>query len=397
VKRATTLIILGLAIGAGGWIAYASDLAGRIFGRSSSVAPMPLVSTTTDATVVHAVGALGRIQPADGIVRVAALTGERLGALVVRDGDTVKRGAPLAHLDSRTLRGIEVEAIAARIAEAEQRRAAEEKLCDAKIVAAQSAVAQVESQQTDIDAQADKIKVLTANVAAAEKDAERLAGLSAELASDREREQQALAVQQAKAELAAANSMLTKLTVGRTVGLAAANADLEAARAAKQQTLSQIPLVSLNKDLDLAKENLARTTIAAPCDGTVLKVHAREGELMGASPILEIANLDRLVVIAEVYESDVKRIAVGQEAKIASRAFPAPTDQTGLTGKVTRIGQMVSAAGLTSLDPTAAVDRRVVEVRIELDDANSRIAAGWIGLQVDVEFPEQKKAEQKKP
>lgn len=388
--RATTLLILGLAIGAGGWIAYASDLADRMFGRESSVKPMPFTSSPTDTTVVHAVGALGRIQPADGIVRVAALTGERLGSLVVRDGQTVKRGAPLAHLDSRTLREIEVEALAARIAEAEQRRAAEEKLCDAKIVAAQSAVAQVESQQTDIDAQADKIKVLTANVTAAEKDAERLAALSAELASDREREQQALAVQQAKAELLAASSMLKKLTVGREVGLAAANADLEAARAAKQQTLSQIPLASLNKDLDLAKENLACTTIAAPCDGTVLKVHAREGELMGASPILELANLDRLVVIAEVYESDVKRIAVGQPAKIASRAFPAPTDQNGLTGKVTRVGQMVSAAGLMSLDPTAAVDRRVVEVRLELDEANSRLAARWIGLQVDVEFPEQK-------
>lgn len=396
-KRASTLIILGLAIGAGAWIAYASDLADQMFGRSQSVAPLTLAGSPADTAVVHAVGALGRIQPADGIVRVAALTGERLGSLVVRDGDTVKRGAPLAYLDSRTLRGIEVEALAARIAEAEQRRTAEEKLCDAKIVAAESAVAQVESQQTDIDAQTDKIKFLSANVAAAEKDAERLAGLSPELASDREREQQALAVQQAKAELQAANSMLTKLTVGRSVGLAAANADLEAARAAKQQTLSQIPLASLNKDLDLAKENLARTTIAAPCDGTVLKVHAREGELMGASPILELASLDRLVVIAEVYESDVKRVAIGQPAKIASRAFPAPTDQTGLSGKVTRIGQMVSAAGLTSLDPTAAVDRRVVEVRIELDEGNSRIAARWIGLQVDVEFAEQKKPEQKSP
>ncbi|MEX2188753.1 MAG: efflux RND transporter periplasmic adaptor subunit [Pirellulales bacterium] len=329
---------------------------------------------------------MGRIQPASGLIRVAALTGERLGELLVREGDVVERGAALAHLDSRTLRVIEVEALSARIAEAAERRAAEETLCDAKIVAAQSAVAQAEAQRTDIDAQKDKIEFLTANVASAEKDAERLSGLSEELASPREREHQELAVRQAKAELLAAQSLLKKLTVGREVGLVAANADLEAARAAKQQTLSQIPLASLNKDLDLAKENLARTTIVAPRAGTVLKVHAREGELMGGSPILEMANLDRLVVVAEVYETDVKRIAVGQQAKIASRAFPPPADQKGLAGTVTRVGQMVSAAGLSSLDPTAAVDRRVVEVRIELDEANSRIAAQWIGLQVDVEF-----------
>jgi HlyD family secretion protein len=387
VKRATTLILLGLAAGAGGWIAYAADLPGRLFGtRPSSSETADAQTVSPDRPSVHAVGAMGRIQPADGIVRVAALAGERLGELVVHEGEKVERGAAVAHLDSRALRKIEVEALESRIAEASERRAAEEKLADAKIVAAQSAVAQVEAQQTDIDAQNDKVELLVANLAAAEKDAERIAGLSAELASDREREQQALAVQQAKAELLAARSLLKKLTVGRDVGLLAAKADLEAARAAKAQTLSQIPLASLNKDLELAKENLARTTIAAPSAGTILKVHAREGELLGPTPILELANLDRLVVTAEVYESDVKRIALGQKAKIASRAFPSPSDRDGLTGTVARIGQMVSAAGITSLDPTAAVDRRVVEVRIELDEANSRLAANWIGLQVDVEF-----------
>ncbi len=386
-KRATSLILLGVAIGAGGWIAYASDLAGRIFGSGSSATePAGTTAANADANVVHAVGALGRIQPAGGLVRVAALTGERLGELFVREGDVVEHGAPLASLDSRTLRSIEVEALSARIAEATQRRDAEEKLSDARIVAARSAIAQVEAQQTDIDAQKDNIEFLAASLAAAENDAERLAGLSAELASQREREHQALAVRRAQAELLAAQSLLKKLTVGREVGLAAANADLEAARAAKQQALSLIPIASLGKDLDLAKENLARTTIVAPCAGTVLRIHARQGELMGASPILEMANLDRLVVVAEVYETDVKRIALGQQAKIASRAFPPPADRDGLAGTVTRVGQIVSAAGLSSLDPTAAVDRRVVEVRIELDEANSRLAARWIGLQVDVEF-----------
>ncbi len=387
--RATSIIILGLAIGAGGWIAYATDLAGRLTGSGSpSTAPATTPSVSLRPDAVHAVGALGRIQPAEGIVRVAALTGDRLGELLVREGEAVEKGAPVAHLDSKTLRAIEAEALSARIAEASERRAAEEKLCDAKIVAAESAVAQVEAQQTDIDAQKDKIEFLNAQVSSAEKDAERLAGLSEELASERERDQQDLIVRQAKAELLAAQSLLKKLTVGREVGLAAAKADLEAARAAKQQTLSQIPLASLHKDLDLAKENLARTTIKAPSAGTVLKIHAREGEVMGAAPILELANLGRLVVVAEVFESDVKRISIGQTAKIASAAFPAPQDEQGLSGTVTRIGQMVSAAGLASLDPTAAVDRRVVEVRIELDEPSSRAAARWIGLQVDVEFAE---------
>lgn len=386
-KRATTWIILGLAIGAGGWIAYATDLAGRLFGGNA--APSRTAGSAageSQTNVVHPVGAMGRIQPADGLVRVAALAGERLGELFVHEGDVVERGAPLARLDSHTLRKLEVEALAARIAEATERRAAEEALCDARIVAAESAVARVEAQQTDIDAQQDQIEFLKASVATAEKDAERLSGLSEELVSQREREHQDLAVRQAKAELRAAESLLEKLTVGRQVGLAAANADLQAARAAKQQTLSQIPLSSLNKQLDAANENLARTTIVAPSAGTVLKVHAREGELLGATPILEMANLDRLVIVAEVYETDVKRLALGQRAKITSRALPSPHDRDGLRGTVARIGQMVASAGLSSLDPTAAVDRRVVEVRIELEEAASRIAARWIGLQVDVEF-----------
>jgi HlyD family secretion protein len=388
VKRATALMLLLLALGAAGWVAFALDYAGQLRRRNPSTDTVPPAQPLGGKTVETGapVGALGRIQPADGIVRLGALAGERLGQLLVHEGDVVERGAPLAYVESRSLRKIEVDALIARIAEATAQRAAQEKLSDAKIVVAQSAVSQVEAQQADIDAQQQKLELLDANLASAEKDAERLADLSDDLVSDREREHQDLAVRQAKAEVVAGKALLKKLIAVREVSLVAANADLGAARAAKQQALDAIPLDSLKKNLELAQATYDRTTIAAPSHGTILKIYAREGELLGTSPVLDVANLDRLVVNAEVYETDVKRITVGQPARITSRALAAPLDRDGLSGTVARVGRMVGAAGLASLDPTAPADRRVVEVRIDLDAASSRQAAGWIGLQVDVVF-----------
>jgi HlyD family secretion protein len=378
-----------LAIGAGGWIAYSLGVADLLVGKARPPGEAPAegaAATQAADDERRSVGALGRFVPADGIIDVGALAGERLVKIAVREGDVVQPGQPLAYLESRALRQIELEALSARIVEAEARRGAEERLADARIAAAAAGVKQAEAQQLDIDAQREKIVLAEANLAVATKDAERLAGLSKELATDRERQHQDLLVRQAKAELSAAGSLLKKLTQSRELAIAAATADLAAAQATKGQVLSAIPIESLKKDRQLVQAQLDRTVIAAPCRGTVLKVFAHPGELVAPQPILQLADLENVGVVAEVYETDLKRIAVGQQVRVASRALPAPHDRDGLRGRVTRIGRMIAPPDMRSLDPTAAVDRRVVEVRVELDAAGSRVAASLVHLQVDVTF-----------
>src|SRR5947209_3198011 len=46
------------------------------------------------------VGALGRLEPAEGVLNLGALTGERLREVRVKQGDAVRQGEVLAVLDS---------------------------------------------------------------------------------------------------------------------------------------------------------------------------------------------------------------------------------------------------------------------------------------------------------
>ena len=83
--------------------------------------------------------ALGRIEPAGKVIDVSAVPGDRLESLVVEESATVKKNAPLAHLDSRALRKLELEAVQSQRAEAELRREAEAKAADARIATAEAA------------------------------------------------------------------------------------------------------------------------------------------------------------------------------------------------------------------------------------------------------------------
>jgi HlyD family secretion protein len=102
-----------------------------------------------------------------------------------------------------------------------------------------------------------------------------------------------------------------------------------------------------------------------------------------------------MVVVAEVYETEVDRLRHAGEVpvKAFSAALPPPfydrdhPDQSkGLTGRVTQVGTQVAKNRLFDVDPTAAVDRRVIEVRAKLDDESAKVAANFLNMQVNVFF-----------
>lgn len=126
-----------------------------------------------------------------------------------------------------------------------------------------------------------------------------------------------------------------------------------------------------------AQAELVLTTIRSPIAGRVLKVHAREGERVGPEGIAEIGKIGSMCAIAEIYETDVRYVRVGDRATISSPALRAP-----LGGVVDRIGYKIGKQDVLATDPAARTDARVVEVRIRLDD--SKAAAGLSLLQVSV-------------
>lgn len=134
---------------------------------------------------------------------------------------------------------------------------------------------------------------------------------------------------------------------------------------------------ALRARLQRARAELDMLIVRAPIDGQVLEVHTRQGERVGPEGIAELGQTGRMFAVAEVYETDIARVKVGQRATVDSPALRAPVH-----GTVDRIGLKVGKKDVLSVDPAAKTDARVVEVEILLDDAQE--VAGLTHLEVDV-------------
>ncbi len=152
----------------------------------------------------------------------------------------------------------------------------------------------------------------------------------------------------------------------------------DATSRAKQED-AEVEVKVARAQLEAARAELDRSLVRAPFSGQVLAIHAREGERLGPEGLLELGRTDEMFVVAEVYETDVHRVAVGQRATMTSPALPQP-----LTGRVEQVGMRVGKMDVLGTDPVAKTDARVVEVEIRLDDTAA--AAVLTNLQVKVEI-----------
>jgi HlyD family secretion protein len=157
--------------------------------------------------------------------------------------------------------------------------------------------------------------------------------------------------------LEAATARVGGLTEQHAEDVRAAQSELDLAHAERQR----------------ARIDLANTEVHAPADGVILHIRARPGEEVGAQGIVELARTARMDVLAEVYETDISRVKVGQQAEVISDLLPVGTR---LQGTVTRIGSEVDRAEMVATDTASFADARVVLVRIRLADASR--AAGLI-------------------
>ena len=118
---------------------------------------------------------------------------------------------------------------------------------------------------------------------------------------------------QAKAALVRNTQLNTNSLVSKT--------DLDSAQAAVDSSLAQIDqldaqISQAELSVESAQLNLSRTKILAPNDGTVVAVLVEEGQTVNANQttptIVKIADLDTMVIKAEISEADVVRVTPGQ-------------------------------------------------------------------------------------
>lgn len=152
----------------------------------------------------------------------------------------------------------------------------------------------------------------------------------------------------------------------------------------------EIKVVDLRGTLNQAKAelrkvrtDLAKSQLLSPIDGLVLRINTHPGERPGEAGILEIGANDRMEAVAEVYESDIGRVRLGQAVTLTSEngGFAGQLEAT-----VLRISPQVRQRQLLSTDPTGDADARVVEVRLALAPADIQRVRALAGLKIIARF-----------
>lgn len=342
-KRSTlsVLALLSAGLGAGGVLVATRDAPG------TSAVPAPVAAPAEPPGV----GALGRVEPASRIRKLTQPGGfaiTRVQRLLVAEGDRVEAGQLVAELEDAAQKDAQLAQAEASLEEAKANLA--------KTVAG--------GRPSELAAQRARIRSLAAQEEIARRDAARSdqlvpSGAGAAATADRNR----AAAARAAAERAEAEAQLETLTHPRPEDVALREALVSAAEA----------------QVTRARAEAALSRIRAPIAGTVLRVYARPGDQVGADGLLDVADLDRMDVVADVYETDLPRLRPGAEAEVI-----VPGEPRRYAATVREIGWLVRRTVQAGTDPVAAVDARTIEVRLALSDEGRDALMRRTNMQVQV-------------
>jgi HlyD family secretion protein len=376
------------------WVAFVAAAGLLLIGSSGFVlwqfrTGQSTQSQTEDSVLsVEAVTALGRLEPATEVIRVTApanLNNDRIAELRVQRGDLVEKGKIIAVLASR-------DRLEAALLEAqEQVKVAQAELATVRagaktgeIAAQRAEIARLQEElQGEIETQQATIARWQAEVNTAQADFNRNQYLYEEgaIAAD-ERDQKRLVLETAQAQLneARANQSKTINTLREQLDQARATLDqISEVRPVDIQT-AQAEVDQAIAAVQQAEANLAEAIVRAPISGRILEIYTNPGESISSDEgIVALGQTNEMEVVAEVYQSDIGKVQVGQSATITSSSFPGVVQ-----GVVSQVGLQVVPQEVSSGEPGENLDRRVVEVRIRINAADVSKVENLTNLQVQV-------------
>ncbi|MDJ0633924.1 MAG: ABC exporter membrane fusion protein [Xenococcaceae cyanobacterium MO_188.B29] len=373
----------------------------------------PVTSTST----IKAVTALGRIEPYGEAIQLSPppdIGGTRIGKLLVKEGDWLAKDQTIAILDNydRTLADVELAQQEIKVAQAnlavvkagaktgeiKAQAAAIARLkaqLNGEIAANKAEIARLEAQLfTETAEREATISRWQAELRNAEREFQRYQKLAQEgVISESELDSRSLSVETAKERVTEAQATYNKtLTTLREEINQAKAVDIQEINTLQKQiteataTLERIAEV---RDVDVevaqaevgrsiaklrqAEESLKLTQVKAPTDGQIIKINAYPGELVSEDKgVVEFGRTNQMVVVAEVYESDISKVRLGQQAIITSESGAFEGEVRGV---VSHIGLYIGKQDVLDTDPAADVDSRVVEVEIKVNqDDSDRVA-----------------------
>lgn len=392
-------------------------ISNRAEGQNPTVAP-----AVAKPTPIPSVAALGYIQPQGEAIFISAPSATPNGVTVkqlsVKQGDKVKIGQIIAILDNRDRLTAALQQAEKQVSVAEANLAqvkagaktgdilaqkakyqGSKAELDGQIATQRSTIANIEAQlQGERMAQKATISRLEAELNNAKVDCQRYQYLNSNGGiSTQERDRVCLQVKTNQQFIEEAEANLQRIITSRNEQIQEAKANLQRTIATQKQQIEEaaasLDAVSQVRPVDVqvaeadlevakaavvqAKADLDLAYIRAPRNGQILKINTWEGEIVGDKGIVTLGQTQQMYVTAQVYESDIPRIRLGQKATIQAG------ESIGiLQGTVSEIGLEIGRKDVLGTDPVADVDARVVEVKIRLTPKDSQRVSEFTNLQV---------------
>jgi RND family efflux transporter MFP subunit len=246
----------------------------------------------------------------------------QLKSLAVDVGDQVKKGQPLASVDTNLLK-------------------AEVDRAQGELSARQADVTRAQNQSSNAQNHLEEMRI---DRQEAQAEVDRIQQLE---------EQGAVSFQEAER----ARRMLKQAEQAFTSAQKQVQVEARALEVARTRVATQKTLVAQER------ERISSTTLVAPISGTVMERGSAAGSLLRPGDrILQLGDFSKVKVLAQVSEMTVPKIRIGQVVQLNLDAFPAEQ----FTGTVRRISP--------ATDPTA----RLVPVEVVMANSQGKIGSGLL-------------------
>jgi HlyD family secretion protein len=364
------VVLIGV-LGLGGWRFVSGQQ--NINGEAQASTETAIVRQ--DKLVVTVEGT-GNLAPSAEI-RLAFLSGGQVAEILVEEGQVVEAGQPLVRLETDDLE-FQVARAEAALAMAEGRLAQllappqpeDVAAQQANLAAMEGGVSAAIANRDQATAGPSEAEIASAETQVAQAEMDYRAALRTYDSTDKKdedkKEQANYDLWAADIALQAAQTQLDVLLAGATSAEArAAQANVTSAIAQRDAAQAQLDLLLAGATeeqiqaaeaavgqarvaLEQAQLSLERATLTASMAGAVTSLSVELGEMVNPGmPVVVLSDLTALEVNVNLDETDVARVAVGQEAQVNLDAFPG----AAMTGEVTYIAPVADAASGVVLYP----------------------------------------------
>ena len=302
-----------------------------------AVSALGTMAASADLAAESMVAANGRLEGGEPTAELHFAESGRIAAVLVVEGQVVKKGDRLALLDCT--------ALSAELKEAQ----------------AQLAIAKRGGRPEAVSRQQAEVDALRAEARRYEAQVRRLVDLAAR-------------------DLAARSAL-----EDAELALRAVNARRVVAERGLKEISSPLPKqerTAAAARVDSLSARIEECEMKAPADGLILRRLREPGAAVSQltpAPVLLFTSAGEWHVRAEVDENDIGRISAGQEALVTAPGFGDVT----VRGRVVRMSSLMGRRSVMSGDPGEKMDRDVREVLVRLDNEPP---APVVGLRVKVRF-----------